>query len=77
VLITMDERAWAADGSWTWVNDPATTSTAEEWLEANDGDPEVAEAIEKLNAGEPEVWLGGGAAPLTRLRFETTTNEEA
>lgn len=40
----------------------------EQFLEDNDGDPDVLAALDQLDGGVFEVSLGGGAAPLMRMR---------
>lgn len=59
-----DQRAARAD--WTWTFD--CTCTAAEMREANSEDPDTQNAVDALEYGADEVFLGGGAAPYVRLR---------
>jgi len=45
----------------------AEVDTAAEWMEANEDNGEVLEAIKALAGGAQMVELGGGAAPVVRL----------
>lgn len=59
-----DQRAKRED--WTWTFD--CLSTPAEMREANEEDPDTQNAVDALEYGADEVFLGGGAAPYVRLR---------
>lgn len=55
--------------------DDGTTGTKDEWLDANADDSWVCGQILRLKSGA-EVTLGGGAAPMLRLRAWTACGHE-
>ena len=50
------------------------TGTDDELIDANEGAPEIFEALQDLNRGALSVTIGGGAAPAFRVEPVHTTH---
>lgn len=69
-LVVRDDYHRDEAGNVVWLHDATADAPLADWRADNAEDEETLEALELLEAGADHVVLGGGAAPMVRLRRE-------